>query len=786
MRSRGELLAFCAILSVMVAFFFHETLFCGKVLSPADVLLVSASFHDPGQGDADFEPANRLLMDPVLQFQPWLDFNRRMIRSGRLPLWNGLAGCGAPHLANGQSAVFDPFQVIAYLGPTPAAYAWIAACRLWTAGLGMFLLARSWGLRLWGRWFAGLVYPFCGFLVVWLLYPVTAVAIWMPWLFLAADRVFRRPGGQSAGWLAVVVAAIVVGGHIQTSAHVLLAGGFYALARAWRDRSRARRAVIAWSLGTCLGLGLASVQILPLGFYLARSAVWIERHGERDAWWVIARPRVLDMVCTAVPYAFGSQCRGHPNLARAFGVHNLNESAGGFAGLATLIWLAPLAVLTRRRSFRVRFLAAITVFGLLGAFRWPPVDNLLRAVPILDVTDNRRLTLWVAFGLTLLGGIGLDQVSRSPRLNRGWISLWLVGAIMFGSSAWAVARFEPLLRERALAHYRAAASSSIGADGALYRQRAERQVRHALDFLPTCHGLAALELVGLAAAATFLRKRSRSPGWIQPVLLALTLSELAVVGLGLNPAIEPEIHRKIPPVIARLRQAQSRGGRALGLGEELPPNVLMRFGLGDVRNYDSVELARSLRWFAPLYPGGEKNATSRSEITWERALKQRQRLIESGVVAVVSAGEPPEGSFEQVERVGRVWVAWLGGKPWVTSESPQTVLTVFRDDGFAQLKIKSLEPEHLVVRETWDPGWTAFLDGAPVFLQPKWGIFLDIEIPRGQHELILKYDPLELKVGLFATVGSSVLLILVLTGIRLFRIPGITSEGGLDGSEPPS
>ena len=55
-------------------------------------------------------------MDPVLQFQPWLEFNRRMIRSGRLPLWNSLAGCGAPHLANGQSAVFDPFHLIAYLG----------------------------------------------------------------------------------------------------------------------------------------------------------------------------------------------------------------------------------------------------------------------------------------------------------------------------------------------------------------------------------------------------------------------------------------------------------------------------------------------------------------------------------------------------------------------------------------------------------------------------------------------------------------------------------------------
>ena len=65
--------------------------------------------------------------------------------------------------------------------------------------------------------------------------------------------------------------------------------------------------------------------------------------------------------------------------------------------------------------------------------------------------------------------------------------------------------------------------------------------------------------------------------------------------MGLNPAIAAEVHAFEPPVIARLRQRLPPGGRALGLGEELPPNVLMRFGLADIRNYDSVELAASLR-----------------------------------------------------------------------------------------------------------------------------------------------------------------------------------------------
>ncbi len=233
MSARREMAAFALVLGGVLAGFFGDALVGGKVLSPADVLFVSASFRDVA--GPDYEPGNRLLIDPVLQFQPWLEFNRAMLRRGRLPLWNDAAGCGAPHLANCQSAAFDPFHLLAYFGTLPEAYAWMAFARLFVAGLGMFLLARGWGLGGWGRWFAGLSYPFCGFLIVWLLFPVTNVAIWMPWLFLASDAALDRPGRASISGLGLVVGCVLLGGHIQTSAYVLLASGLYVLWRLGRD-----------------------------------------------------------------------------------------------------------------------------------------------------------------------------------------------------------------------------------------------------------------------------------------------------------------------------------------------------------------------------------------------------------------------------------------------------------------------------------------------------------------------------------------------------------------------
>ncbi len=137
--------------------------------------------------------------------------------------------------------------------------------------------------------------------------------------------------------------------------------------------------------------------------------------------------------------------------------------------------------------------------------------------------------------------------------------------------------------------------------------------------MPRVYGLAAAELGILAALAVFVRRTGRCPGWMPPALLGMTLVELGLFGFGLNPAIAPALHEFEPPAIARLRQGLPPEGRALGLGEELPPGVLMRFGLSDPRNYDSVELAISLAWFDPIYEDSGSDRSSRRDLTWDRS-----------------------------------------------------------------------------------------------------------------------------------------------------------------------
>jgi len=764
---RRELFAFSVALAALVGGFFAESLFGGRILSPADVLFASKSFRDV-RGPA-YEPKNRLLIDPVLQFQPWIEFNRSSLRAGRLPLWNPLAGCGVPHLANGQAAVFDPFQLIAYVGPWPDALAWMAAARLWFAGLGTFLLARAWGSRPWGRWFSGLAFPFCGFLVGWLLYPVTNAAIWMPWAFLATRSVLDRPTARRAAGLALVVGGTLLGGHVQTSAHVLLAVGAYA---AWRLATRAVgvRGLMAWAAGIALGVGIAAVEVVPLGAYLAKSPVWGDRERERASPWNLAKPRALDAACTALPYLYGSQRRGQPNLARALGVANVNESAGGFAGLATLVWLAPLAWSARGARPEIRFLVGLAVFGFLGAFRLPPVDNVLRALPVLGVTDNRRLTLWVAFGLVMLGGIGLDELA-AVRGSRGWGRwgvAWLVASLALLALAGSIGRFGPTIRSRALTHYARAAQATPGASEDEFRQRAERQVRVTLEFVPRYLALAGLQGLALATLLALVRRGRIRDDAARAALLGLTLVDLFGFGLGLNPAIDRADDRPMVPVLEKLRREVGDSGRILGLGAELPPNVLMRYGLADPRNYDSVELKRSLDWLAPLYDPEVREQTSRREVSWARILASRDRLREACVRAVVGPSAPPPG-FDSVERVGEVWIARMDAAPPIELAGEGKLIDVATAPGSVSATVEAGLGARLIVRQTFDPGWRGEVDGKAAPIVPLRGAFLTLAVPAGLHRVALVYDPIEVRIGLRASAISALIVVFALTGFGPFR-----------------
>ncbi len=257
---------------------------------------------------------------------------------------------------------------------------------------------------------------------------------------------------------------------------------------------------------------------------------------------------------------------------------------GDLPGFATLIWLAPIGLDWHDGSnARVEFLVGLAGDRRLGGVSPPPVDNVLRALPVLGVTDNRRLSLWVAFALILLGGsvwIISSKRSGCPGLDLG-LGGGRPGAVFAGSaSVHRSAQAAPASGRCALREGR---RGDARADPAVYQARAARQVQATLRFVPRYYGLAAaLARPGRASRPPYGGVGVARP-WIRSAVVGLTLVDLGGFGLGLNPAIAREDDtagqpdHRLPARELALDRANSCDWRRVA------SNVLMRYGLNDVR-----------------------------------------------------------------------------------------------------------------------------------------------------------------------------------------------------------
>jgi hypothetical protein len=260
---------------------------------------------------------------PLYQFYPWHTLVVEAVRSGQLPLWTDLLGNGAPLLANHQSAVFYPLNLIYFVMPVEQAMGYSVVLHLILAGLFAYAWGQAIGLTRFGATVIGLSFGLSGFFVSRTQF-ITIVngAAWLPLLFLFADRLIRRQAWLDAIWLGVILALQFLAGHAQLWFYSLWAVTAYALARIWLvHRRRAggeglgqarawlrRGRILALLAGAfALALGLSAIQLLPT-FELA---LYSQRVGGLDpdvamtySFWPW---RLLTL---AVPNLFGSPATG--------------------------------------------------------------------------------------------------------------------------------------------------------------------------------------------------------------------------------------------------------------------------------------------------------------------------------------------------------------------------------------------------------------------------------------------------------------------------------------------
>src|SRR5688572_16121354 len=251
---------FLAVAALFVLVLLRDAILHGYVLGQGELLLQFEPWRS--HAPTGWRPGNPLLADSPTVFYPFLVHARKAFWEGIAPLWNSSMGSGMPFFAAFQSAVLSPFTVPGYLFPLPDALTIVAAARLLVGGIGMFVFLRTISLSGPAAAFGGIAYLLNPFSVVWLEHPLSAVAAWVPWLLLAAERCARTPSAGNVALVAAITAAALLSGHPETMFKVMLLVCAYAVYRAI-GAGRAVAGTAAVAGGVMLAALICAVQLLP-------------------------------------------------------------------------------------------------------------------------------------------------------------------------------------------------------------------------------------------------------------------------------------------------------------------------------------------------------------------------------------------------------------------------------------------------------------------------------------------------------------------------------------------
>jgi len=633
-----EVVSAALLLAVLLVIFFWPAILAGRALLPTDLIFQLDPLWQPLAPEGFAFPGNQLLSDQVYQFYPWKRYAMLSLAAGRVPLWNPFINGGQPFLANGQSALFSPFNVLSYLVPVPTSFIVAVGLRLFVAGLFAFLLAREIGIGKVGAVLSMLAFTFSGPILVWLGYAIGNVAVWLPAVLFFSERMLARRSWAYALVASVIVGLQFLGGQPEMSFHLMLLWLAYCL---YRVSARCGWRLSHWlepgfkmAIVAIVGLALAAITLLPFLTFVAESEILWQRAGRQGS---MLHTLFLDwhvwptIVTAVLPHFMGTPVNG--SYWYPYGSYK-QVLYVGLLPLALAIVAVVMAYKKRQQlSLQnpgppVAFFAAAAIVAVGVSLGWP-IFNLVNRLPIFNLVVNGSFLRSIyALAIAILAGVGLDLVITTPVLHGPSGKGRMNGFRLFAVVTGIIALISLLIAIASYAGIVILKDTIIN----LGRRQVEAMQGHilfpySLDYyygqVEAMHGkiLALFEpcnvvmylpaLVGLCVLwlhRRFSRSGSASRKFVAVVLLIVTVIDLFLTHGDYNPTIAPDQIFPAPDAVRFLQEAgEDTVFRVAGINLTLMPNSCMVFQLSDVRGYDAVSPRRYMAVMG-LVEGGVRHS----------------------------------------------------------------------------------------------------------------------------------------------------------------------------------
>lgn len=682
--------------------------------------------------------------DAVQQFFPAVSFAAAQFRQLAAPWWNPYLYGGYPQLADPQMMTLQPTMVVPMmLAPTSLHwFGFVVMLHVLLAGLGALRVARHYQLQQLPQLLFAVVIMFGGVAASRLQHtPMIITYCMLPWLWLALSRLRKEQhwadavlagivGGLCALQLTQVTYFVIVGCIAYATGAVALAGK-----RRWL-------LVLQLALVALLACLISAPQWLSTLAYLGetnRIQMSLDAAADGALHW--------QSVVTVLSGGFFSQGRGE---SWAFGDITTDYLYFGAAPLA--LWLLWGGQVVRNQPGRARLALLVLVGAVVFAvgrttllfpwlFSWLPGLDLFRRP-----SDALFLTVPAA---AWLAAQAMQQALRDRQLVPHWPSIIVVGVLLLLACGLAWSNRRPLGLLWILV------TVLLGA-------MVVRQMR-----LPVVKAGAVIGLIILDMLLFNISTKFNS--------LSMKRQDMASERAGRG----HEAYRFLV-----VKQSDGIPERAAVFGIDLLTNGAAVHGLALVNGYNPLQDMAYLTMVgmpeSPMGDVGSKRATEwapdfhapvydllglhwiLASMPFEGAkpigpslqVLERDtilpRLLNPRTVKRHAGRYPPAVEFNQTNFTDTLWLPMEAATTCPDVESGRAEMVVRRYEASKMtLHVKAESPAWVVINEINAPGWVAEVADMRLPVQQGNGLFRAVCVPAGEHELMLRYSPLQLwRVGL--------------------------------------
>lgn len=360
---------------------------------------------------------NGAMPDVIDQIYPWKHFTIESFKTGQIPWWNPNSFAGNPHVANFQSAVFSPFNLLYFVFQFIDAWSLVVLLQVLLTGIFTYLLARSFGVSKIGALISSISFMFCGFIVVWMAYGTLSMTVaFLPLALFAIQKSFAEKQKNFLAILSIALPLSIFSGHFQSGIYVTFFTFCFLVYRIIesRDKNISLAAIFAFIIGIIISL----LQILPsIQFYLysIRSGIFIKDGGIPFFY----------LINLFAPDFFGNPV-------------TRNDWFGYYAEWASFVGIIPLILaiygLIIRKNKTIIFFGIMTLITFALA-----VDSPLQAfisllkIPVISTSSASRIIFLCSFSISILAGFGLDnllEILNKQKKRNLFIPFFVFGLII--------------------------------------------------------------------------------------------------------------------------------------------------------------------------------------------------------------------------------------------------------------------------------------------------------------------------------------------------------------------